>query len=424
MNTNTEFWSQIDNASSYEDLLLAIEYSGTQEVSLLIAVCDGKVTQQKIIHCYQQELQKSFHPYIVTINSRNLMVKSLIANLVESEYYHTDDRTALVSVIDAANLANVQLSSAKRRSDLETFFGSLQWTREGFRQFHFPIVFWVTKAIYDQMSIETADFWSWRKGVFFFKNEDLFNSDFSSTGQLLPVGDVWVNDSTAIPLQELRQLTARTLQKNPRSPLLITLYRSLSRQYAHQNDQRSLQLAVGYLERAAHIIKHNTSKSPDELSDILLDIADLKVLQNKYTEAKRLYKDILTIQRSARSDHSQVFITLNKLAKLHLLQDDLVGAEPLYLEALKIQRQLFGNSANKDLAATLNNLAGLYRSQGKWEEAEPLYLESFKIQRQLFGNSANKDLAATLNNLAGLYEAQGKWEEATPLYLEALKIRR
>jgi tetratricopeptide (TPR) repeat protein len=422
MNTSTEFWSQIDNDSSYEDLLLAIEYSGTEEVSLLIAVCDGKATQQQIIHRYQQQLQLSFHSYLLSVNSNNLMVKSLITNLIESEYYHSDARTTLVSVIGAANLASFQLSSEKRRSDLETFLGSLQWTREGFRQFSFPIVFWVTKAIYDQMSIETADFWSWRKGVFFFKNEDVVNPDFSNAGQLLQADDVWVNDFTAIPLQELQQLTDRILQKDPRSPLLITLYHSLSRQYAHQDEEGFLQLAIEYLERAVYIINHSASKSTDELSGILLDIADLNVLQNKYAEAKRLYEEILTLQRSEGSGHPQIFITLNKLADLRLLQGDLAMAETLYLESLRIQLQSHSNSSN--VALVLNNLAALYKAQGKWEEAEPLYLEALKIFRQLFGNSANNGLAKSLNNLAELYRSQEKWEEAEPLYLEALKIFR
>ncbi len=123
------------------------------------------------------------------------------------------------------------------------------------------------------------------------------------------------------------------------------------------------------------------------------------------------------------------------------------------------------DSSIHDVATSLNNLANLYKSQGKYEEAEPLYLQALEMSRQLLGQqhpmwqpastiwqisthpkaNTNKpnpsiiqalemkrqllgqqhpSVATSLNNLAFLYKSQGKYEQAEPLYLQALEMRR
>jgi tetratricopeptide (TPR) repeat protein len=69
----------------------------------------------------------------------------------------------------------------------------------------------------------------------------------------------------------------------------------------------------------------------------------------------------------------------------------------------------------------LNNLANLYYSQGKYEQAEPLYIQALELRKQLLGEN-HPDTATSLNNLANLYYSQGKYEQAEPLYIQALEI--
>ncbi|MCA2553140.1 MAG: tetratricopeptide repeat protein, partial [Microcystis sp. M04BS1] len=68
-----------------------------------------------------------------------------------------------------------------------------------------------------------------------------------------------------------------------------------------------------------------------------------------------------------------------------------------------------------------NNLAGLYDSQGRYTAAEPLYLEALDLKKQLLGDN-HPSVATSLNGLAGLYRSQGKYKEAEPLYREAINI--
>ena len=69
----------------------------------------------------------------------------------------------------------------------------------------------------------------------------------------------------------------------------------------------------------------------------------------------------------------------------------------------------------------LNNLAGLLQATGRNAEAEPLYREALEIDRNTLGE-AHPDYAILLNNLAGLLQATGRDAEAEPLYREALAV--
>jgi tetratricopeptide (TPR) repeat protein len=69
----------------------------------------------------------------------------------------------------------------------------------------------------------------------------------------------------------------------------------------------------------------------------------------------------------------------------------------------------------------LNNLASLYDNQGKYEEAEPLFIQALELRKQLLGEN-HPDTASSLSNLASLYYSQGKYEEAEPLFIQAVEI--
>jgi len=40
-----------------------------------------------------------------------------------------------------------------------------------------------------------------------------------------------------------------------------------------------------------------------------------------------------------------------------------------------------------DTLSSMNNLAVLYQSQGKYDEAEPLYVECLRIRREVLGDN-------------------------------------
>ena len=145
--------------------------------------------------------------------------------------------------------------------------------------------------------------------------------------------------------------------------------------------------------------------------------------QGRYEEAEPLYLEALAMRKQLLGEaHPDVATSLNNLAGLYESQGRYEEAEPLFLEALAMYQQLLGE-AHPAVATSLNNLAVLYGFQGRYEEAEPLFLEALAMQKQLLGK-AHPDVASSLNNLAMLYKSQGRYEDAEPFYLKALAIRQ
>ena len=64
---------------------------------------------------------------------------------------------------------------------------------------------------------------------------------------------------------------------------------------------------------------------------------------------------------------------------------DLASAQPLYCEALEVQRETLGDR-HPDTLASINNLGGLLRAKGDLAAAEPLHREALKVQRETLGN--------------------------------------
>jgi hypothetical protein len=191
-----DFWQEVDNDKSYDRLTMAIRFSDTDRLNIFIAVCDQPTMQNEIIDHYTSELQSGFHCHQLTVSSNDISTKKLLYELIDRDPIILQPyNKTVVSITGAADLPASSNSETlqKRygreditRTDQEMFFSSLQWTREGLREFHFPIIIWVTKSLYDRMVQEAPDFWSWRKGVFFFKNNPLCEQYISL---ITPTGD-------------------------------------------------------------------------------------------------------------------------------------------------------------------------------------------------------------------------------------------
>jgi tetratricopeptide (TPR) repeat protein len=426
-NPNLDFWAEIDNEESYTDLLMAIEFSDRDRVSLFIAVCDFDLTQSKIINRYTEQLKSDFHTYQVTINSDHLSVNRSISELVDREADLQAGGRAVISVVGAAALAATTRYPQAKKSDRDTFFGYLQWTRESFRDFRFPIVLWVSKNIYNLMLSETPDFWSWRTGVFFFKADlEIFNADRDVVAlpSNLQDRDLDLAAADSIPLADLEQLIERTIARNPEDPLLISLYNRLGYLYANRlqtgryDDYRSEQnLAINYFQKAINL----ASTASPELATSLNNLAGLYESMGRYKEAEPLYVRSLAIrEEQLGANHPRTATNLNNLANLYKSMGRYKEAEPLYVRSLAINEEQLGAN-HPDTATNLNNLANLYKSMGRYTEAEPLHVRSLTISEEQLGVT-HPDTASSLNNLAILYRSTGRYAEAEPLYVRAIAI--
>jgi tetratricopeptide (TPR) repeat protein len=380
-------------------------------------VCDADRQRENIIANYEQELAPNYNIYRVYLDSQEPSLKQAITQQV------TLTENAIAIVLGAETLG-----SFNQNESLKKFFGYLQWTREALRELKMPIILWIPSRIYDQISKQAPDFWSWRNGVFHFQPELSLVQGDSSINQSL--GNIKDNQEGSVfsPEQLEASLAEAIQQWGADSSKTEVLYSQLGTLYAERvesakstNRQKELILAQEYLEKA--IVLQTKFQKLEALATSLNNLADLYYNQGKYSEAEPLYLDALAMRkRLFTGDHPDVAQSLNNLGSLYKSQGKYGEAEPLYLNALEMRKRLFTGDY-PDVANSLNNLAGLYYNQGKYSEAELLYLEALEMRRRLF-TSDHHDVATSLNNLALLYHNQGRYSEAEPLYLEALEMRK
>jgi len=415
------------NQDNYENLLVSIE-AGKDILNLLIAVCDDSDCRDRLIADYEAELEPDIRRYRVELARGEPSLRSAIANLVEQEAYLQQRGKAVITVTGVEKLRFFK-QFGESRSEQEVFFGYLQWTREAMREFPFSIVLWVTRQIEILISNESPDFWSWRKGVFRFdtkKTAAVPKTEFEPFRSLVEDDR---EPPSLIPLEDLQDLIARTEQKKGlEDPSLASLYASMGKIYNRriesgecENFQQEYELAIEYFQKAIALQQElNVQRA---LSSSLNYLAGLYQSQGRYSEAEPLYLQAVEIdRRSLPKDHPSLATHLNNLAQLYQSQGRYSEAEPLYLQVVEIDRRSLPEDHPR-LATHLNNLAQLYQSQGRYSEAEPLFLQALEIYRRSLPED-HPDLAIYLNNLALLYKSQGRYSEAERLYLQAVEIDR
>nr|MCU0526627.1 hypothetical protein [Elainella sp. Prado103] len=131
------------NQDSYDDLLTAIESSAGQ-LALLIAVCDDPQQRQRIIQ--ETDLSESHQSYRLNLATEpEPSLKAAIRSLLNTYADLQQIDRAVITVEGIEQLSF--LTQGEEPSQQERFFGYLQWTREALREFHLPIVIWVTYQI-------------------------------------------------------------------------------------------------------------------------------------------------------------------------------------------------------------------------------------------------------------------------------------
>ncbi|KAJ3200442.1 Kinesin light chain 3 [Entophlyctis luteolus] len=108
---------------------------------------------------------------------------------------------------------------------------------------------------------------------------------------------------------------------------------------------------------------------------------------------------------------------LHDLARAYEFTGRLREAEPIYLQLLEFEREIFGVNHPSALT-TAHNLAGLYVKQERYQEAETLRVDIVKRSQSATGDDAHA--LVFKRGLAILYMKQGRFREAEPLMQDSL----
>jgi tetratricopeptide (TPR) repeat protein len=136
-------------------------------------------------------------------------------------------------------------------------------------------------------------------------------------------------------------------------------------------DMNRHEIAAQSLEQALAIFQKTYPPSNKRLTDCQGKLATTWMLLDKPASAEPLLKELLTIQSNAKVDPQELALTQYRLAIAHAKQKEYTEAEPLFVEALKVQEGLAGpNHANT--IRTKNALATLYAQTNRREMAEKM----------------------------------------------------
>lgn len=144
------------------------------------------------------------------------------------------------------------------------------------------------------------------------------------------------------------------------------------------------------------------------------DLADVLMLQGKYTEAREQYESSLRIKRELGGNLRGEGVVLGNLGTLALNEGNLADAVERYYEALQLSQQM---GEPKGEAILQHQLGMAFQKAQQWEQAEHHYRESARLEEQR-GDLAGA--AQTWNQLAVVASVAGKPEAAETWYRKAI----
>ncbi|MEM1308633.1 MAG: tetratricopeptide repeat protein [Cyanobacteria bacterium P01_H01_bin.153] len=408
--------TDLEAANQYElrKLVLSIE-AQPQQLGLLLAVCDDRNLQARLIDDYEVELEAAgLITRQVRLSHQRPSLKAALTELVEQEPALQTGDPAVVTVLNAGELLGVRLTEEK--SEQEKFFFSLQWTREALLQFNFPIVLWLPDDVATRLAQRAPDFWSWRSGVFEFAADP---PNFLATvlpddpqPLMMSAAEEPTDTDSQIPIADLEQQIDTLTEFSSESPLLTTLHNTLGdayqREYRYQDALAHYQQALTYAQ--THQDEAGQANSLRKLGNVLNVYGRSARAIPYYQEAIALYQQLEDVNAEA--------ITLNQLGIAYSALGQYQQAIKFQQQSLKIAREIHNRHGE---ANSLGNMGVAYRSLGQYRQAIDFHQQSLKIAREVedYRGEAN-----SLGNLGNAYRELGQYQQAIEFYQQSLKIAR
>jgi tetratricopeptide (TPR) repeat protein len=424
--TQTPDAIELANENAYESLISLIENNQNQ-LSLIIVSCDDLTLRQQIISRYEREAR------LENIQAKRIVLgtePSLKAGLVKLAL--PAETRVVVTITGSEWLLRVKTRSSDAQSDLQKFFGYLQWTREGLRKFQYPIVLWITSTILMEISRKAPDFWSWRKAVLRFASDAdnpvlPVERESSSAPARETFASVRVDrdDDDFIPppaeiLSEISKLAAR----DPNSPNLATLYAKLAEIYTKRiargeatDLEQEQQQAIDAFEEA--IDQYRSLNKKSTLSITLSKFGNFSDAISRYREAIDFHQQSLEIEREIGNRQCEA-ASLGNLGSAYQSLGEYQRAIDFHQQSLEIQREVGDRNGE---AASLGSLGNAYDSLGEYQRAINFHQQSLEIRREI--GDRNDEAASLFNHARSLamyeprrFEALGQFKQSRAIYTE------
>jgi tetratricopeptide (TPR) repeat protein len=178
-------------------------------------------------------------------------------------------------------------------------------------------------------------------------------------------------------------------------------------------------LAEPIYRRIVTALESDKDAEPTKFADYLMTLGVVYLAEEKHAEGLQAFERVrLIYDKTLKSNDRRRATIRNNTAKAYYLLARYAEAEPLYLEAIEMEKAAGGESS---AAWDEKNYALLLYARGDKERAEPLF-------RQAIANIANdrdgeRQVATSWFELADLYRRQERYSDAAPLFKQALELR-
>ena len=408
------------NEREYEGLIVSLE-ANQERLNILICVCDQEKLREEIIDRYSKELEPVIPCYRIDLDQKEPSLRAAIASLVSRKPELLQSKNAVITTTGVEKLHSIEWQQEK--SELDKFFGYLQWTREGLREFPYSIVLWVTSTVEVNLRKKSPDFWSWRKGVFRFISPP---SNFLPCQEFLPIlqsfDEITIDkDIPSISKEDLLELIEQIeVNKGKKEPRLASLYASLAKIYNLRllnlplSDYRQeQQLAIEYYQKAIDLQKELNLEL--DLVASLNSLADIYYSLGEYQKAIEFYQQSLAITREI-GDRGGEGKSYNNLGNVYKSLGEYQKAIEFHQQSLAIKREI-GDRGGE--ASSYNNLGTVYNSLGEYQKAIEFHQQSLAITREI-GDRGGE--GKSYNNLGAVYNSLGEYQKAIEFYQQSLEI--
>ncbi|GCL49587.1 G-protein-signaling modulator 2 [Microcystis aeruginosa NIES-3804] len=419
---NNETSSIIDqNEREYEGLIVSLE-ANQERLNILICVCDQEKLRKDIIDRYSQELEPVIPCYRIDLDQKEPSLRAAIASLVSRKPELLQSKNAVITTTGVEKLHSIEWQQEK--SELDKFFGYLQWTREGLREFPYSIVLWVTSTVEVNLRKKSPDFWSWRKGVFRFISPP---SNFLPCQEFLPIlqsfDEITIDkDIPSISKEDLLELIEQIeVNKGKKEPRLASLYASLAKIYNLRLLYRSplvdyrqeQELAIEYYQKAIDLQTELNLEL--DLVASLDSLAGIYYFLGEYQKAIEFYQQSLAIFQKI-GDRWGEADSYNNLGNAYRFRGEYQKAIEFYQQSLAIFQEI---DDIRGVAYCYNNLGNIYNYLGEYQKAIEFHQQSLAIKREISDITGE---AYSYLGLGNVYDSLGEYQKAIEFYQQSLEI--
>lgn len=205
---------------------------------------------------------------------------------------------------------------------------------------------------------------------------------------------------------------------NPLSPDLVDWLIELA---ALRIEQNRLPEATALLDEALTLEPRRLTAADSRKPRILRGLGEVAGAQERWDEAESRLQEALEIADETHHGIERAQI-LDEQGKMWLRRQQIDRAEALFRSALDLRRRLLGDNHPR-IGDALNNLGTINYDRGNFAEAAEFFRQALEVLRSSLG-PRHAFVATTLQNLAHSLLNQGEIQAAELGALEALEVSR